>query len=161
MERRKLTMNVIVYDHRSGLSVVPDDLLHGVTGVINEITPRIKKNTITEIREKIVSGLELLGWSGEYRLDVSSKITITSYQSEIGLCLQTGNVGRIYSDLLKLQTLFTKGNIKAGIIVLPSKSLAVKVASNMANYERLIGELPIFSQVISIPLVIIGFNAED
>ena len=153
-------MKTIVHDHRSGLSVAPSELISEVRDVLNSITPRVRKNTVTEIRDAIVSGLTINGWSGEYRLDITSKITITSYQNDVGLCLQTGNVSRIYADMLKLQTLYLKGKIKVGIIIVPQKELAVKLASNMASYERLIGELPIFTQVISMPLVIIGFNAE-
>lgn len=151
----------VVYDHRSGRSVVPEDILCGVQKAIANTNPRVRKNTVTEIRNAIVSGLDVEGWSGEYRLDSTSKITISSFNKGIGLCLQTGNVSRIYADLLKLQSLFLKGNIKAGIIVLPQKELAKELASNMASYERLLGELPIFNQVISMPLVIIGFRVEE
>lgn len=153
-------MDYVTHDHRSGLSVIPEKQLQEVIDVIHGVNPRVRKNTVSEIRDSIISGLDYKGWSGEYRLDTSSKITITSFQNGIGLCIQTGNVSRIYADLLKLQTLYIKGNIKAGIIILPQKELAVRLASNMANYERLLGELSIFSQVISMPLVIIGFNAE-
>ena len=79
----------------------------------------------------------------------------------IGLCFQTGNVGRIYADLLKLQTLYTKGNITAGIILIPQNQTAKELGSNMANYERLIRELPIFSQVITMPIVVIGFDGTE
>ena len=77
------------------------------------------------------------------------------------MCFQTDNVGRIYADLLKLQTLYTKGNIIAGIILVPQIKTAKELGSNMANYERLIRELPIFSQVITMPLVVIGFNGTE
>ena len=153
-------MKTIVYSHRSGRNVVPENELDSILKVLNAINPRVRKNTVTEIRDKIVEGLDVLGWSGEYRLDVMSKISVSSYKNEIGLCVQTGNVSRIYADLLKLQALYLKGNIKVGIIILPQKELAVKLASNMASYERLIGELPIFNQVVSMPLVAIGFSVE-
>ena len=157
----KVIMKTIVYNHRSGLNVLPETQLQKVIGVIQQINPRIKQNAVTEIRDEIIHGLDKEGWSGEYRLDSTSKITITSYQNGIGLCIQTGNISRIYADLLKLQALFLKGNIRAGIIIVPQRTLAVKLASNMANYERIIGEMQIFNQVISMPLVIIGFNEED
>lgn len=96
------------------------------------------------------------GWSGEYRLDSDSQITITSYQNNIGLCFQTGNVGRVYADLLKLQTLYKRGNIIAGIMILPRKGMSRIFGSNCASYDRLLKELPIFSNVIDIPLVVIG-----
>ena len=77
------------------------------------------------------------------------------------MCFQTGNVGRIYADILKLQTLNTRGNITAGIILIPQIKTAKELGSNMANYERLIRELPIFSQVITMPIVVIGFDGTE
>ena len=161
MSGGKKSMTTKIYDHRSGVSVVPKQQIEEIIGVISGISPLVQKNTVTIIRENIITLLGLQGWTGEHRLDVTSKITISSYKNGSGLCLQTGNVSRIYADLLKLQTLYLSGKIKAGIIILPQKSLALKLASNMANYERLLLELPIFSQVISMPLVIIGFDVED
>ncbi|OQC00471.1 MAG: Type-2 restriction enzyme BamHI [Firmicutes bacterium ADurb.Bin099] len=150
-----------LYNYRSGESVVPKDQLQGVCNILSSVNPHVRKNTVSEIREVILSGLAIQGWSGAFRIDVASKITISSYKDGIGLCLQTGNISRIYADLLKLQSLYLKGKIKAGIIILPQKVLAIKLASNMVSYERLVGELSIFNQVISMPLVIIGFNAEE
>ena len=45
----------------------------------------------------------------------------------------------------------------AGMLVKTAKELG----SNMANYERLIRELPIFSQVITMPIVVIGFDGTE
>ena len=153
-------MNVTVYYHRDGRLIVPEYQVEGIKDIISHINPLVRKNTVTEIRDDIVHGLDCQGWSGEYRLDTSSKITISSIQANVGLCLQTGNVSRIYADLLKLQALYLKGKIKAGIIIVPQKELAIQLASNMASFERLVSELAIFAQVISLPLVIIGFNVE-
>ena len=74
---------------------------------------------------------------------------------------QTGNMGRVYADILKLQALYTKGNIIAGIILVPQSRTAKALGSNLVNYERLIRELPIFSQVITMPIVVVGFSAEE
>ena len=105
--------------------------------------------------------MKKIGWSGEYRLDSDSKITISSYMQGVGLCFQTGNAGRVYADLLKLQTLYVKGNITAGIILIPTALTAKELGSNMANYERLVRELPLFSQVITMPIVVIGFDGME
>lgn len=153
-------MNTAIYNHRSGISVVPTDVLDEIITAIETLSPKIIKNSVTGIKDAIKELLIRDGWSGEYRLDASSRITISSYKKGIGLCLQTGNVGRIYADLLKLQTLYLKGNISAGLIIVPQQETAVKLASNMANYERLIREMPIFNQVISMPIVVVGFNVE-
>lgn len=154
-------MRTQIYEHRSGLKVVPDSIVAGVVKIIGDINPTLSKKTVTSIKESIRERLEKEGWTGEYRLDATSRITISSYLKGIGLCFQTGNVGRIYADLLKLQTLYTKGNITAGIIIIPQIKTAKELGANMANYERLIRELPIFSQVITMPIVVIGFDGTE
>lgn len=154
-------MRTQIYDHRRGLKVVPNDIVADVKNIIWNINPALSKKTVSSLKESVRERLEKEGWTGEYRLDATSRITISSYLRGVGLCFQTGNVGRIYADLLKLQTLYTKGNIIAGIILVPQIKTAKELGSNMANYERLIRELPIFSQVITMPLVVIGFDGTE
>lgn len=154
-------MRTIIYDHRSGLKVVPEDIVKGIEKIVWDINPTLSKNTVTIIKKSVLERLEKEGWTGKYLIDTTSKITITSYRKGIGLCFQTGNVGRIYADLLKLQTLYIKGKITAGIILIPQMETAKELGSNMANYDRLIRELPIFSQVITMPIVVIGFNGTE
>lgn len=154
-------MRTQLYDHRSGLKVVPTETIADVERIIWNINPSLSKNSVSIIKESIRERLEKEGWTGEYRLDATSRITISSYLKGIGLCFQTGNVSRIYADLLKLQTLYTKGNISAGIILVPQVKTAKELGYNMANYERLIRELPIFSQVITMPIVVIGFDGTE
>lgn len=67
------------------------------------------------------------------------------------------NVSRIYADLLKLQALYMRETIKAGIVILPTVKAARSFSGNVASLERLERELPIFSQVITMPVVVIGF----
>ena len=154
-------MRTQIYEHRSGLKVVPRDIVSDVEKILWDINPILSKRTVASIKESVRERLEKDGWTGEYRLDSSSRITISSYLKGIDMCFQTGNVGRIYADLLKLQTLYTRGNITAGIILIPQIKTAKELGSNMANYERLIRELPIFSQVITMPIVVIGFDGTE
>lgn len=154
-------MRIQIYEHRSGLKVVPNAIITGVEKIILDINPMLSKKAVVDIKDAVRGKLEKEGWTREYRLDATSKITISSYLRGIGLCFQTGNVGRIYADLLKLQALYTKGNITAGIILIPQIRTAKELGSNMANYERLVRELPIFSQVITMPIVVIGFDGTE
>ncbi len=151
-------MRTQIYDHRSGLKVVPRDIVSNVEKIVWDINPVLSQKMAAGIKKSMQERFKKEGWIGEYRLDATSRITISSYLKGIGLCFQTGNVGRIYADLLKLQTLYIKGNITAGIILIPQIKTAKELGSNRANYERLIRELPIFSQVITIPIVVIGFD---
>lgn len=161
MSGRRTTMTTQIYDHRSGLKIVPKDIITNVVSTIESLNPPLSKNSVAAIKEAVREKMEKFGWSGEYRLDTSSKITISSYLKGVGLCFQTGNIGRVYADLLKLQTLYTKGKITVGIILVPQIKTAKQLGSNMANYERLIRELPIFSQVITMPIVVIGFEGTE
>jgi hypothetical protein len=154
-------MRTQIYEHRSGLKVVPHNIVSSVEKIVWDVNPDLSKESVANIKAVIKERLKKEGWTGEYRLDAASRITISSYLKGIGLCFQTGNVGRIYADLLKMQTLYTKGNITAGIILVPQVNTAKALGSNMANYERLIRELPIFSQVITMPIVVIGFDGKE
>ena len=129
-------MDAQIYNHMDGVDVVPENMLGEIADIIDEYTPVIERNSVTKIKTDITDALLLRGWSKEFRLDPTSRITVSSYLRGIGLCFQTGNYGRVYADLLKLQTLFTKGKISAGIILVPEKDLALRLGSNMANYEH-------------------------
>lgn len=91
-------MRTQIYDHRSGLKVVPNDIVADVKNIIWNINPALSKKTVSSLKESVRERLEKEGWTGEYRLDATSRITISSYLRGVGLCFQTGNVGRIYAD---------------------------------------------------------------
>lgn len=151
-------MKVEKYNHRCGLKVVPQEILEKTVGIFEKYENELVKCNVSVVKPDLKSKLMMEGWSDEYRLDVDSKITITSFQQNIGLCFQTGNVGRVYADLLKLQTLFVKGNIVAGVLIVPKKKMVKVFGNNCASFERLVKELPIFEQVMTMPLVVVGFT---
>lgn len=154
-------MKTKIHSHRNGTRVVPEDIVHGIDYTVYTSLPQVDKESLIEFKDIVKDSLEKSGWSGEYRLDTQSKITITSYYNEIGLCFQTGNVGRMYADLLKLQSLYIKGKITAGIMLVPLARTAKILGSNIANYERLVKELSIFGEVITMPIVVLGFDGEE
>ena len=146
------------FSYKSGELVISGEILESVEQVILNVKLPFKKNGVSVIKTEILNGLYFKGWCEEVQIDKASKISITSIYEKIGLCLQTGNISRIYADLLKLQTLFANDVISAGIIILPNSESAKLLGSNMANSERLIRELPIYKSAISVPLVIISFG---
>lgn len=144
--------------HRFGDKVIPTDLLEEVQLAIQNANVKSGSGSAPKIRTAILGGLATKGWSGEVALSSDSEITITSAKSKIGLCLQTGNVSRMYADLMKLQKLYVDGAIIAGIVIVPSKLCAKKIGSNVANSVRLSKELKIFERVITSPLVILSME---
>jgi hypothetical protein len=129
-------------------------VLEVVDGVDLEITPGVSK----KIREKILEGLKKKGWSSHVKLSSVSKINITAMYSRCALCLQTGNMGRFYADLLKLQYLFKKKLVDSAIFIVPTKRMAQIIGGNVANFDRLVDELRLFEDIITIPMVVIGLD---
>ena len=144
--------------YREANHVISQNVLGPIFEAISSIVPDISKNTISALRDRLMSKIIERGWSRKAGLSHKSKITISGYKDGIGLCVQTGNVSRIYADLLKLQTLWASSKITAGIIIVPLKSNAVIFGSNLASFERLNTELEIFSRVITMPLYVIGLD---
>lgn len=151
-------MNHTSQDHNMGSQIIPDHLIGEINNSIVGCNIKFRKGNIPVIRDKLHNDLMLLGWSPEVQIDPNSRISITSCKDNIGLCIQTGNMGRMYADLLKLQTMFLKSILNGAIYILPFKNTAKLMGDNIANYERLLRELQIFEEVITIPLVVIGFH---
>ena len=151
-------MKVERLSHKSGEMVIPIQILDSVEQAILNVRSPFRKNGVSDIKDEILKGLYSAGWSEEVQIDNTSKVTITSMFEKIGLCLQTGNVGRMYADLIKLQTLFVNDVISAGTMVVLDIDAARQLGSNMANSDRLMRELPIYKSVISLPLVIMSFG---
>ena len=115
----------------------------------------LKKATAT--RDAILGTLRnKYGWSDKVKISPDANISITSHKDDVGLCFQTGNMGRFYADLLKLEFLHNQGRIHAAFYILPDKALSKTWGENIANYERLKNEVAIFSQILHTPLYIIG-----
>ena len=85
-------------------------------------------------------------------------MTITSMKDEVGLCLQTGNMARMYADLIKLQTLYLDNAIKAAAIIVPSNPIAKLLGSNIAEAKRLERELKIFKKAYHVPTLVFGLE---
>ncbi len=151
-------MNYQVHGHRHGDKTIPPNTLNDVCSIIKETIIQIERGKSSEIKTRVLDVLRQRGWSEEVSLSPHSGITITSQKGDVGLCFQTGNMSRMYADLMKLQALYTSGSIKTGILLVPTALSARVLGSNLANYERLTRELSIFERVITIPLAIIGME---
>lgn len=152
-------MKHAIHSHQRGSSKLPANLQKEISGAIHDVRVPIAKGMSTPIRKAISDNLRNIGWSDELIVAPGSKMTITSKKNSIGLCAQTGNMGRVYADLMKLQTLYHDNVIKAAAIVLPSKTAARTLGDNLADADRLMKELDIFAKVYDVPTVI--FSLEE
>lgn len=146
--------------HNGASEVIDIDIIDSVTDIIEQTEFEMKRYSVPELKKTLVKSLICDGWSGQFRVDGKTRITITSKKRDVGLCLQLGNVCRIYADLLKLQVLFNKGIIKAGIIIVSSEESAKIMGGNMASFERLEREYPLYEEIISVPCAVLGFYEE-
>ena len=78
-------------------------------------------------------------------------------QSEV----QFGNMSRWYSDIFKFQTAYSQNLINMGLSIVPFKSLASRIDSNVAYFERCIKELPSAELSITLPILLIGIRPDQ
>jgi hypothetical protein len=151
-------MDASMHSHCAGAERVSEALQAEVLKAISAIDVNPTRGAAPRIRDQILAGLKGQGWSGEVAVSRDSDMTITSMKDGIGLCLQTGNMARMYADLVKLQTLYLDNAISAAIIVLPSQPLALKIGDNIAQSTRLERELEIFRKAYHVPTLLLALE---
>lgn len=141
-------------DHCAGISIIPFSIRKQIAEAIETVRVQLAKGMAPRLRVAVLTQLKIFGWSNEVRLSAASDMTITSSKDDIGLCLQTGNMSRIYADLVKLQAMYFEGDIRGAVIIIPSQEAASLLGSNIAQSKRLERELVIFRKAYHVPTVI-------
>lgn len=113
------------------------------------------------VRAQVLQRLRQLGWSSACRIDDQRLSKIGGIKNGIGICVQTGNVARVYADLLKLELSFRQQQIKSALYIVPTRRLGRVLGQNLAYYERVKQELQSYSSIITIPAILIGFDLEE
>lgn len=151
-------MTITTHFHRASRSDFPSGVLTTVENSLVSVSAEWIPKGAPRIRKNILGALQREGWSDRVKPVGDLKITIGSILDDTGLCVQFGNVARVYADLVKLQLAFNEAVIRRGILIVPLKVAAVKVGSNLANFERLELELKNLNDQFTIPLVIYGVH---
>lgn len=110
------------------------------------------------IRAHISNELSARGWASQVRIDPSVDLTVTGRHRDLAFQIQTGNISRAIYDLIKLQYLFQQRKIGAAALAVPTKAAGLLIASNVASVERVWNEVQLFDRIITVPLLIIGFE---
>ena len=154
-------MRCLIAQHQGGVDEIGPKVVQEIESTIVSCTVPIKARSATAVRCHVLGELSLRGWSGEVSVDpVASRITIASVKDGVGLCLQTGNMARMYADILKLQKLYLDGKVNTGVMILPTLDAAKKMGDNIVHSNRLISEMNIFRKVIHMPIAIFSFEEE-
>jgi hypothetical protein len=151
-------MKFSLISHCNGKNDVPSDAIKEVSDSIQSLKIRDRKAASRIIREELEASLHRLGWSSEVTVSSASDMTITSSKRNVGLCLQTGNMARLYADMMKLQAMYVSGAINFAIMIVPSLPLAKELGSNIAHADRLERELPIFKKVFYTPTLVFSLE---
>lgn len=147
------------YNHHRGKDeLVNINLYDWITGIFEAPNISVSKGSTNSIREHIRSQLLEKGWSGEIPIDPAFDITVFSLGQEIAFQIQTGNITRAFYDLIKLQYLYNRRKIKTAILAVPSQTASKHIGSNVANFSRIMNELSLFNNVITLPLTLISFE---
>ena len=147
-------MKIQCEDHRNAAKIIPLDVQNEVKQAIPS-GPAAK--SATTARTALLDMLRNVhGWSDKVTLCPDAKISIPAKKDEFALCIQTGNMGRFYADLLKLEFLYKRNLIQAALYIVPEKDLAKTWSENVANFERFTNEVRIFSSILHCPLLILS-----
>lgn len=75
--------------------------------------------------------------------------------------VQFGNMSRWYSDIFKFQAAYSESLTQAAVSIVPTLSLATRIDSNIANFERCKRELPSANLSITLPILLVGVSADE
>lgn len=147
------------YNHHEGLEIIQirDGLFKEVMEILTNKNLIFGTSPSKEIKSRISEGFNKKGWGDKVKIG-NSNLTISFLKSKIGVCFQIGNVARTYADILKLNQLNKKGIIDAGIIIVPHKLESKKMGANYAQFDRLAKELAQFSDIIPVPILVLGLS---
>lgn len=151
-------MNHAIHSHCAGDKYLSVALQKEIIAAISSIAIKPAVGAASKMRKAFLSSLKAYGWSSNVSVSRDSDMTITSLKNEVGLCLQTGNMARIYADLMKLQAMYLDNSIKAAAIILPSQPLANQLGSNIAHAKRLERELEIFKKAYHVPTLVFALE---
>lgn len=95
----------------------------------------------------------------------NSNLTADFRKEFNGLHVQTevqfGNMSRWYSDIFKFQAAYSESLTQAAVSIVPMRSLATRIDSNVANFERAKRELPSANLSITLPILLIGVSIDQ
>ena len=144
--------------HSAGTEWDRRNLKEWLKDIFNVPAIVIAKGCTNLIRENVEKEFRNDGWALNVRLDNESKIKVFSIKADMAFQLQTGNMSRAPYDLLKLEFLYKSERIEAAALGLPTQKAAKKMGDNIAHSERVIRELKLFCNVITVPLLVIAFE---
>ena|ERR1043165_8846115 len=134
------------------------ELYEWLTDLFEAPSILIEPGSTGRIRAHLHDELSNAGCSHNVRIDPNFDLTVTGIYRDLAFQVQTGNISRAMYDLIKLQYLWTQKKIEAAALAVPTKTAADIIGSNVANVDRLWGEVRLFDRIVTVPLLLISFE---
>jgi len=155
-------MRFKTYSYRYGEEIMNAKLSikKEIEDIVGEIKTQMKKGASNEINKEFLIEFNKKDWTSQAKVTDDLGLSIDFKKERIGVEVQLGNVARLYADLFKLQIMSFSAldMIDVGVIILPMAEYARKLGTPIANFEKLIRELPYFKSLLQVPLWIIGLE---
>lgn len=143
-------------------------LFNGHTGFPNQILkdlllaidpfPEGELST-TDVRKEWGRRLGSYGWVSNYLIP-NSRLHISFWKSNFGVCVQLGNTCRMNSDMLKLETLFRLKRLDAAALIVPTDLYSKYLGSNHASVTTAARDLTVFDVAVTLPIAVVGVGPE-
>ena len=148
------------YDTGAVAVLSENHILSGLLESLEASELTIERGCTTAVKSHFKTKLENLGWVGSYQLNSLVGVSVNFYFPGVAAVqIQTGNSARAFYDLLKLQSLFDEGVIRAGILIVFHAAESKIVNGNVANYEAVVEQHQnLFRKQIDMPLLILGIG---
>lgn len=85
-----------------------------------------------------------------------SKLVADFKRSDVQVEVQFGNAARYYADIYKFLLSYSFDDIEVGVLCVPMLRTAKCIDQNVANFERVVRELPHAKMGITIPIWVLG-----
>lgn len=147
------------YDHIGGFKILNETKLleREIDEILNLDELKFGISKPIKIKHSVSERFNYHGWADKVRIG-SSRLTISFLKSKVGVCFQIGNVARTYADVLKLKHLYDQDIIEVGVVIVPYQIESKKMGANYAKYDRLIGELELFKNIINMPIAVFALS---
>lgn len=132
------------------------------------INPVRKGNGVVPIKKAFVDVLKLRGWKAEQAAIPSTgrgrvDAALTTAHGTYAVEWETGNISSSHRSLMRLSLGLIKGDIKGGVLVLPSKKLYRYLTDRVGNIDELERYFPVWRAlpITAGALVVIEIEQDD
>lgn len=155
-------MKVQIHKHGAPSTELTDEVIKPLITALKPLSVAGGKGGQGRLRKAIKAEMKHLGWPpNAMKIDSKLKVSITSVNHGVALCMQFGNISRAFYDLMKMETFHRLKRADAGILILPTGGTAKGLGQNISNIERVDRELKLYREagVLTMPIVLVGVQA--